>query len=875
MTSRSIPATPEEFFLNRLAQLPQSARLIIALDPEHYLNLTDRFTDPNGSSWLVFPYSGDDLAFRVRYSASAGYEPRIVWVTRDEDNDSSKIDLSYLADIIARAEGVIDLSLAGVLAKLERHETWLAETLKPFAPLISQNLARFISAYYDLRQQIGKDTPLSNQHFRAISLAATQDDFELREFLFEETEPSRVLRHYLRLAWTGTWEGESQTMLRDLARGSRTDTSEINAWLQTDPNELALYVYLRSIVARYRIANPANQLRGLRLFSLDPSELEKHAKIANDLLKDKAVAITVERIAETRLTESILAELGNILIPTKLAEMRTVLREEKAPSLVYALATRYLIGAVDSQFLSKELTQWQPRSDAFAASSLEDYSRRAHNALSLINYLSFIEKTLATEPKLTDDLGKLVDVFIERKTFALELAHARARQNAKMVGNSNLSAKMETYFDEQHIRIREHLEKIDRKLAEIIKGNWREFVNHPRLSIYVLRNLVITPLSRSAKKPRVWVLIFDGMRLDTWFEVVRPALSEYFEISEQKEYYSPLPSFTDIARVSMLAGHLPHEWKDYRGNWTSDHNILASRLFGLGSSEGRDKLRIIVNSETDYGQRRLDQEIKPFNILFYNLSDNWIHHFTDDVQELNETILRKVREGIIPDLRARIDEGDLVVVSSDHGFMELRMQDQIPVKYIGDEDKNPVVYRYLFNLEHEAGFKVPINNDFYTVAIGQQWFQRKGGRFSRYAHGGISMAEMIVPGAVLKRIAVPEVTLVLELPRDAQAVEREENTIIASLANLGNRAGDFALKISASTGETSTFESKLHSKEERTIEFHFVPVTQQVRITYQLTYRDAKNKTQVTSQTIPVQVKLRTDVVELGGLDALDRLTQE
>lgn len=884
MPARTIPQTPADFFLDKLTKLPSGARLVVALDPERYLDLGDELTDPGGTAWRVFHYQNDDLAFRAKYAKIGSTEPHIVWITRREYDTPGKIELSYIADVLARAEDIVDLSLAGILKRMQPRETWRAGTLAPFAPIISSNLPRFIEAYRDLRQLIGRDTPLSAQHLRVMSVAASQIELDVKELLFDESAVDQVLRRYLRLAWTRDWTDESGLILRELARGSRADTTPIAAWLNADPQELGLYVFLRALATRYRLSNSVNQLRGLRLLSIDPSELETHAGIAVGLLEDKAIATAVEQSAETRLTENNLTELVKVFVPGTLDDLRIALREETAPALVFALAVRFLSMGAETQVLGNTLRQWQPRVVPLSATPSKRFTTLAENALDAIERLAFIEKTLAVEPNLANDSSLLLDAYLQSNAFSLELAHARARHALKALPDASLGPKLKPYLDEQHNRIRTRLEKIDLKLAELITQDWRAFMNHPRLAINVLRETVVRPLHGVARKPRVWILIFDGMRWDTWAEVVRPALSEHFECSNEKAYFCALPSFTDIARVSLLAGHLPTVWKGYRNEPTSDHNILAARLLGLSNAERKDKIRIIVSSETDIGQQKLDRDVKPFNVLIYNLSDDWIHHFRDDVRELNETLARKIVDGILPDLLNRIEEGDLVVVTSDHGFIELRERDQISIKatrdwnnYAEDDPRNPVVYRYLHNIEHPGGFRVQYKDDFYAVAKGQQWFQRERGRFSRYAHGGISMAEMVVPGVVLKRIVVPEIKFDLELPRAVEAPEREEMVVTAMLRNSGNRAGKFAVTITSNAGESRKIEDRLPAKSERAIEFRFTPQGKQpIALNYQVTYRDVQNREQrLPPQVLPITVKLRKDVVELGGLDALDRLIQE
>jgi len=36
---------------------------------------------------------------------------------------------------------------------------------------------------------------------------------------------------------------------------------------------------------------------------------------------------------------------------------------------------------------------------------------------------------------------------------------------------------------------------------------------------------------------RVWVLVFDGMRFDTWEQVVRPLLAEFFQVEDKPEWH--------------------------------------------------------------------------------------------------------------------------------------------------------------------------------------------------------------------------------------------------------------------------------------------------------------------------------------------------
>jgi len=118
----------------------------------------------------------------------------------------------------------------------------------------------------------------------------------------------------------------------------------------------------------------------------------------------------------------------------------------------------------------------------------------------------------------------------------------------------------------------------------------------------------------------------------------------------------------------------------------------------------------VVASETDYSQRKLDLEIRPYNILIYNLSDDWIHTFKDDVWELNQTIKGKLERSILQDLEGRIGEDDYVVITSDHGFIELERDKEIK---IDEPEQSAIIYRYLDNIERPEGVKIQYEDGFF------------------------------------------------------------------------------------------------------------------------------------------------------------------
>ncbi|MBI2925831.1 MAG: hypothetical protein HYY24_09030 [Verrucomicrobia bacterium] len=120
---------------------------------------------------------------------------------------------------------------------------------------------------------------------------------------------------------------------------------------------------------------------------------------------------------------------------------------------------------------------------------------------------------------------------------------------------------------------------------------------------------------------------------------------------------------------------------------------------------------------------------------------------------------------------------------------------------------------------HVIGFKpaaaagaVPVNvkGEPYCLAVGRSWFQRDGTATSdRYSHGGISMAEMVVPAVSLKRVTTKLAQVVFDGIPDRIAVNEDESlTVAISIRNRGNVAVDFSIEGRTNLGDEILSESR-------------------------------------------------------------------
>ena len=165
-----------------------------------------------------------------------------------------------------------------------------------------------------------------------------------------------------------------------------------------------------------------------------------------------------------------------------------------------------------------------------------------------------------------------------------------------------------------------------------------------------------------------------------------------------------------------------------------------------------------------------------------------------------------------------------MVVSSDHGFVELendsngitiQEDDRLARQVAGEVD--PVRYRYIVGTDHPAGLVVEhrgLRDSPFTVAIGRRWFRRADSRNrapDRYAHGGLSLAEMVVPGVSLRRITEKRIELEVVEPSVRAMTVREDEPLPLNIAveNRGNQPAEFALEVQADTdAQPQTFQGK-------------------------------------------------------------------
>ncbi|HZM06599.1 MAG TPA: hypothetical protein VFC44_26665 [Candidatus Saccharimonadales bacterium] len=159
----------------------------------------------------------------------------------------------------------------------------------------------------------------------------------------------------------------------------------------------------------------------------------------------------------------------------------------------------------------------------------------------------------------------------------------------------------------------------------------------------------------------------------------------------------------------------------------------------------------------------------------------------------------------------RIGPDDLVVLTSDHGFKELLHGDAVTVteaeaKNAGKSMEESIRWRYIEGFPPAAmpeAVKVPIGIGTSWMAVGRRWFMRQGTKATpRYSHGGLSLAEVVVPGVVLRRVTEKSARAeMLGLPIVLQANEDATVDLQFTVRNTGNCEIEFEVSVVDNLGQ--------------------------------------------------------------------------
>jgi hypothetical protein len=825
--------TPPEFFREWLGRRPMDARVALVIDSDRLLaeaGVLDRpMVDPEGREWHLATFRGDDLAFRLRFREATNKGRTVIVLTRGAETEQ-RIDVSTVADLLGRNEAgtPLNLSLSAYFQNVFPKIHFPITELRQFKDELLDRIEHVPSAAAKLIARWGKPDSWGRAEVTAMVLLAHHPELTLPDVWLNETIPEEFLAHLIQLTIANQRLRPQLRIVRLLAKEvARDQVQNTRFWIDLEPEEVAAYLVLRDFASKAKLQNPSTQLAGLHIFPAEMplAELEHSVDPLLKRLKTQpAIWAGVQRVAESFLT------------PARAAKTQVLLKH------VVSTDISDLCPAVLHRVLASRLSSFFDQPNVKALSWLESFRTnplvevpdpserglQCRAALKLAFMVERLEKRLAETVPIFPYADALLSWFLDHEHHVLELEVAQTVHHLEAVDDDELLSTGMTYLGDElepaptslKGRVLARLTYLDEQLAEFIRSSPEEFMHGAHnIRTFIREKLNVTGIQLGSADGRVWVLIFDGMRFDTWEQVVKPVLAEAFEVTESARF-GLLPSYTAYARTGILAGQLPAEWKGFKGEFQSDEEQLFAVNLGLSAPEAKAKVHFVKEADTRKARAKWafsDADVKAVNVLIYPISDDECHSFQGNLAGFNHQIRMKMLgdkmtgvRGILDDLLRRIQPQDTVVLTSDHGFVELLPNSAIPVTQTeaakAGGDLKAVKWRHVEGFAPQglpSAVPVSLPGGQVWMSVGRRWFRRQDAPASvRYGHGGVSLAELVIPGVVLRRVT--EKVARIEIEDLPGVLSLEEDSVVElsfALRNSGNCDVEFALEVTSNLGE--------------------------------------------------------------------------
>jgi hypothetical protein len=903
-------STPADVLTEWLVLRPTDARVAIAIDADRLLSDSgilgrDKIIDKNGREWQLVVFRGDDLAFRLRFRKASALSPILITLTRGVGTDGS-IDVSHITDILARNEsgGPLDLSLPAFFRRFCPQINLPPLELRRYKDLLLSRLDGVPSAATRIIEKWGRPDDWGRGQIAAMVILAGHAEMTLQDLWPNETGTVEFFAHALRLTLASPELIDDREVLLEMIReATRPQVRQYLHWLTVPPEEVAAFLVLRRFAADNNLQNPANQLAGLLIFStetplaeMEPLALQVGAALRNDNRVWERVSLLAEKFLTPRRMQRVMALLPESESkPERLA--RAILNPDTAPVILKQYLKSILLRTFKNS--AKNLGAWVSELTNHPlvvgpAGGLSPCAGECRSGLLFLLAVHDVEERLGKALPSFPDSGSLLNWYLEQGHHRLELSFSQTLHNLEAFNNEEVikagfqyllggTSDLDPSPGSLKGRVRERLDALDRVLGEFVSKDPLEFIQGPRSALRLLRDQLgeeVRGVIEGVSEGRVWILVFDGMRYDTWDTIIQPILGEFFSISG-RPFYCVLPSFTQISRTSFFAGSLAQEWRGFKGTPTKDEAVLVARNLGLTQEEQKTKLRFVTEADTVKARAAMgfaDSGAREVNVLIYPISDE-CHDFRGDLAAFNNKIRTEIVgdksqgvRGLLDDLLRRVRPEDKVLLTSDHGFIELLSPDALTISLAEAEKagRNPledVRYRFLKGFCPEGTGKVveiPGSSEAYYVAVGRQWFRREGvTNTPRYDHGGISLAEMVVPGFLLRRVTEKEARVEIAGLSTAVLVVEEDGQgeLHFNVENAGNVLVEFDIRVQDNLGsELFHHRAKLASR-----------ANYPVKIDVMGKYRETPSREMDPNGTVTaVNVKLRHTDLKGAWRDAID-----
>ncbi len=745
-------------------------------------------TDGRGRQWTVVRYRANPLPAR----RLLGDHDRLVLVWCVAGGARGRTDLTPFEDHLGRAAQVIEISLDAVAQ--ETHPGLnLPSSLGPSL----RGIAFDIPAYLDLLAALDAHSPVTFVRAmdalvellcgagRAISVLDPPDALaSAARALASAPDANAIKAVRLALERTADYESRYADLLLSLARA--------------EPRDIICTVYLATGLARLQVQNIGQVLAAE---GYCPADLRVAFETARGKWSDIA----------DRLNADGNAVLASTLEPTFDLKAWTRLRDllaanaaaldraatEPLPLVRAAALFGHAIAFVDGD-----------RMTASAPAASETY-REEFGALDLLAE-AFRGAAASRDrwPPADAALDGVARAFTSGALGGASLALARgsvAFQGLEHLLDHEIGSALRRRLRKATQEVIQAMDRWDAAWLTAIGTDVESYLTHPRQGWRRTRAFT------ERRSGPAWLVVFDGLRFDLWSAIVAPALEEAgWRVPPDCLSFAYLPSLTEVARRTLIGAS--------RGAARGDEEKLTEALAATSDLRPSYRLRSErVGKQPDEG--------KGWNVRVFSWPDKFVHSDLAELGTLAGQFELWIRSEFIPWLKLNVPKSARLAVSTDHGFSALDDDMAIEVGSGGGDDRNNA--RMLAGEHPDLGLVVDDGAKRVTLATSRRWYRPSGGRRWRFAHGGCTLLETLVPFAELIAVRQDAAEISIEgLPASVDLAEGAEAVLEFAIRVVGGKemfprvtlraANKSVLDDHVTLGETRRFRVTLVGEERLT-----------------------------------------------------------
>ena len=359
--------------------------------------------------------------------------------------------------------------------------------------------------------------------------------------------------------------------------------------------------------------------------------------------------------------------------------------------------------------------------------------------------------------------------------------------------------QVETRLNDAIANVQKSLNLVNEKFQDLYRAHYADWIKRADSPVKFTHQFVPLVLKThwdAAAGEKAVILVFDGLRSDAWEEFVRPVLEEKYDTlgSDPRQrdpaYGNPYQPQGDFGRLPALRVR-QHDREQAAGIRTENHMGLDIKL-----KVERDQEDV----ESGISARYVSDQIE---MVIFNFTDKNLHNTHQDMAFIYANTVRAIVQQDVRSVVRDLPKDAKVFVVADHGFSPVPEDDVRGAPGQADRRGRCQVPggRLKYPLE-AADAKKGVSFKVEDIGIpdrikhpnGASWafkhvlfprpgitLKRPSGRHDpeRYTHGGLSMAECLIPMYVLgPKVKYEPAFEFVELTVEGSPVEGETLDIV-------------------------------------------------------------------------------------------------